>query len=143
MIPQEHIQRTKTNLEWLAEKYPEKFTMYPYENTSSLVVSEFMLNIPNGYRRGLLAFKRDGTLLVFYDPVQQFSNAIGRIFWEAWEEKLIVLKYNADWHYIPDRSSLPRDYPKEYELHTPLQSTEELSAQLEALNLRIEQERGK
>jgi hypothetical protein len=131
MIPQELITRTKTNLEWLAEKYPEKFTIYLYENTSRLLVSEFMLNIPNGYRRGLLAFKRDGTLLVSHDPQQQFSNSIGRIFWEAWDERLILESYT-----IMDENDFCYIFNG-----LDVESTEELSAQLESLNLRIEQER--
>jgi hypothetical protein len=84
-------------------------------------------------------------LIVNQDNQQQFSNSIGRIFWEAWGERLILVFYCGSWHWIFDRSGKEMSgYVSEImKLSKQLQSTEELSAMLESLNLRIEQERGK
>jgi hypothetical protein len=123
------LQRTKTSLEWLAEKMPEKFR-YHKENEYNWYFLLFK------YREAIRV--KNGVITIYPDDKKQFSTSIGRIFWEAWGELLCITRISSK-EFLWDTDS----WKTEQDKYIPLESTEELSAMLEALNLRIEQEREK
>lgn len=124
MISQELIQRTKVNLQKLAEKMQGKFTASL--EGGALFFSDDIGNL-------LMWIKDAGNYKIEIDPLHQFSNSIGRIYYEAFgEEMLIALDED-----VVEKEYLFFDRKKRCWVN--IGSTEELSAQLEALNIRIEQ----
>lgn len=134
MIPQELIDRTKTNLERLANAMPRKFTDSKIENRFYFHLTKHRSIVGIAIN----AFPDKYTYThVNEDPQQEFSNSVGRIAWEAFGKR-IFLEYN----FVPIRYDSPiveREIEFRYD-GKMLASKTELSAQLEALNILIEQE---
>ncbi len=129
MIQPELIQRTKENLQKLAEKMPEKFNTKTVFSETDFFSTR--LGLPYiDIHIDPLDSKFTG-LYVAQDPEQQYSNSIGRIIKEAFGEEMDIFKV---WN-----SYKARFHPTGKFIPVSLESEEELSAQLEYMNLRIEQ----
>lgn len=124
------IERLKTNLVYLAEKMPEKF---------ELVGGSILYYRASDCSHPVVWMYPDTFML---DPQKEYSNSIGRIFKEAWKERLQTrlvaygdTRIKMIWHSdIIDIES--NELIVEYER---LESTTELSAQIESLCIRCEQ----
>lgn len=123
--------RLKNNLEWLAEKMPEKF--------SNIQRLYFRLNEKDEDAR-LILYGKD--IIILPDPKREFSNSLGRIVWEAFGDRILL------------ESNIQKNGELKYHIHLlnkhnqcsfgiDLHSTTELSAQIESVCIRIEQERKK
>lgn len=144
MIQPELIQRTKSNLQWLAEKMPDKFEIMLSYDESDI---KFGL-IDNTKVYDIVIENED--IDIQEDYKKEFSNTIGRIMFEAFGERPFVCP-TFQWTVEKDKLKILsrhleiRIFEPNYETFSSYKSKydTELSAQLEALNIRIEQERNK
>jgi hypothetical protein len=142
MISKDLIERTQRNVEWLVDNKSDKGFAWRIYDSSELHFG-FVINKERTEQRAkttniLIQFINGNSIFVQPDDKFEFSNSIGRIFWEAWKDRIEIWRQYVD--------EIGYCYTVSFEKGDKaiiLDSTEELSAQLEALCLRIEQERSK
>ncbi len=96
----------------------------------------------SGNQHRLISFTDLNPISINPDPKREFSNSLGRIVWEAFGDRILL------------ESNIQKNGELKYHIHLlnkhnqcsfgiDLHSTTELSAQIEAVCIRIEQEREK